>query len=320
MNDKVFAKRILWIGFHEEGRHALASLLEKGVNVIGLITLTEDAAAKRSGVFDYSQITAKYNIPSYAINHINDASSVELIRSLMPDVLCVIGWRQILSPDVLSTADLTIGAHASFLPKNRGSAPINWSIIKGESSTGNTLIKLTEGVDEGDILSQREFEITEFDSCSTLYDKVAKTNASMLLEVLQSYEYAKIVCAPQKDNREDLLPRRRPQDGLMDWNNSARQLYDFVRALTTPYPGAFFYLRGIKVTVWVASLSSLSCEAGEVGAIVGRRASFEPSCCGVEVRCGLGALTLHDVEINGVGRLTGESLVRYFDKESRVNV
>ena len=130
--------KIVWVGFHEEGRYCIPKLHESGFSIEAIITLDEEELKKRSSVFDYSFQSEKYSIPIYKVNNINDSVAVEIISNIKPDVICVIGWSQILSAHILDQADLVIGAHASLLPHNRGSAPINWSLINGEKITGNT--------------------------------------------------------------------------------------------------------------------------------------------------------------------------------------
>ncbi len=310
---KLSGLNIVWVGFHEEGRFALPYLIEKGFNIIGIITLDETAAAKRSGVYDYSCLASDHAIPFYKLSNINDASSIELLKRLQPDVLCVIGWSQILSADVLSCAgQLVIGAHASLLPRHRGSAPINWAIIKGERKTGNSLISLCEKVDAGNILAQTEFGISLYDSCSSLYDKVAKSNAEMLYRVLSDLKEEKLKYLPQAGTDQPLLKRRRPEDGKIDWSLSSGSIYNFIRALTKPYPGAFSYLSGRRVIIWKASWSPLDIAKGYSGSIAGFRYGFDSAQCGVTVNCGEGQIVIHELEVCGEGTFTGECLVNSF--------
>lgn len=307
---------IAWVGFHEEGRYALPALIEEGFEVRAVFSLSQEAAERRSGVFDFESLARAHGIPYHAVDHINDATSIDLLRSYSPDVLCVIGWSQILSPEALDTAGITIGAHASPLPKGRGSAPVNWALIKGWTETGNTLIRLSEGVDEGDILAQRRFEITEFDSCATLYDKVAGSNASMLVEAMHKIRDGTLDPVPQVDDGESLLPRRTPEQGRIDWATGGKAVYDFVRALTRPYPGAFGFVNGDKVYVWCASWSSRDTDAPP-GVVIGARTSFEPAACSVTVGCGSGAVSVHEIEVMGQGVLQGEEMIRFLEQAGR---
>lgn len=303
---------IVWLGFHEEGRFALPAIVEQGFHVKAIISLTKTAAARRSGVYDFAALSRRYNIPYHEIEHINHEASLELLRNLAPDVLCVIGWSQILSASALRTAGITIGAHASLLPEGKGSAPINWALIKGLKRTGNTLICLTEAVDRGDILAQCEFEIADDDTCATLYDKVAESNATMLLDVLEQIRRGTLQRRPQGTTSSALWPRRRPEDGIIDWNQSSEQIYNFIRALTRPYPGAFGFVSGVKVIIWRATREQTSVDV-PAGSIWHQRQDGNTASQLVGVRCTDGGIILNEIEVPGSGILQGEKLIEFFE-------
>lgn len=302
--------RIVWIGFHVEGVDALRALLKEGYQVQGIVTLAAKEVAKRSGAADYPSVAQEFDVPLYPVSNINDEESIRLLERLNADVVFVIGWSQILRPEVLRLARLgMIGAHASLLPHNRGSAPINWAIIHGEKVTGNSLIWLAEGVDSGDVIDQMEFSITPYDTCATLYKKVAATNKEMILRVLPRLAAGERPGRKQEHSDESILPRRRPKDGLIDWNQSSEKVYDFIRALTRPYPGAFSYLRGSKYRIWMASnLPAITIPDVQPGEVIGPVISPTQEACGQLVACQSGALILLEVEEHDGERLSGFSL------------
>ena len=196
------------------------------------------------------------------------------------------------------------GLVASLLPHNRGSAPINWAIINGERSTGNTLIWLAASVDEGNIIAQREFTINAYDTCASLYDRVAETNRDMLLEVVPRLLAGETPGYPQHSTNEPVLARRRPKDGLVNWAQSGGEIYNFIRALTRPYPGAFSFLEGRRWTIWDAAVlpdcsSAAPMDAGE---IVGPVVSPVEKACGQVVSCGRGTVIVLSVQDDN-GRL-----------------
>ena len=307
LRDKV---KIVWLGFHEEGRYCLDSLYEAGFEISTIITLDDEEIAKRAGAFNYEVLAKKYDIPIKKIRHINDEQSVELLTTLQPDILFVIGWSQILNEATLSSSKWVVGAHASKLPENRGSAPINWSLIKGESYTGNSLIELLPGVDTGDILGQQTFEISNFDSCKTLYEKVARSNAEMVVQFCDSYLSENIKTRKQTNLNAPILPRRKPEHGEINWEQSSESVYNFIRALTRPYPGAFFYKNGDKCIVWNCSWNSSLKEQFRCGEILSINYSFEPKNCGVNIGCATGSITIHELEVNSKV-LVGEELIKF---------
>lgn len=302
--------KIGWVGFHVEGIPALRGVLEQGIPVEALLTLKPEQAAKRSGVADYSGLCEEFLLPRYEINNINDDEALGILRDLSLDVCFVIGWSQIVRAAALQTARVgMIGAHASLLPQNRGRAPINWALIQGLTETGNSLIWLAENVDEGDVIAQTRFAITPYDTCATLYEKVALSNRAMILQVIPQLAAGERPGKRQPHTDGALLPGRKPEDGLIDWSKSSREIYNFVRALTRPYPGAFSWLDGKK---WIIRTCALLPDAGvssaRSGEVLGAVRSPVASACGHVVACGSGAIVLLELESEDGEMLSGYNL------------
>jgi len=286
-----------WVGFHREGLEALEALLEAGAPIRAVLTLRPDLAAKRSGGADYFAACARHGVPLHYIDNVNSPEAVKILTMVRPEVVFVIGWHQIVRPDALALASTgMIGAHASLLPHNRGSAPINWAIINGEKETGNSLIWLAPDVDAGDLIDQMRFPITPFDTCATLYQQVAVTNREMLLRVLPRLLKGERPGRPQPRTDEPVLRRRRPADGLIDWTSPGSTVYDFIRALTRPYPGAFSSEGGRCFRIWRAALAQGVAEEVRPGEVVGPVISPIPEACGQLVACGSGGIILLEVE------------------------
>lgn len=252
--------RIVFVGAHMEAQAPLEWLVESGENLVGLVTLTAEARRAVSGAVDLEPIARRAGVDVLACRSANDAEAVAWIAARGCDVLLVVGWTQLIQPPLLAVPKLAaLGFHASLLPKYRGRAPINWAIINGDRETGNTMIVLEPNADEGDIVAQRRFPIEPEDTCRTLYEKVAQSEVEMLAEVLPLIRAGRLPRHKQDPALATVLPKRRPEDGWIDWSRPAARLYDWVRALTHPYPGAFSYLeRGpavFKVWIWSAQLA-----------------------------------------------------------------
>lgn len=302
--------RIGWIGSHLEGITALRGVLERGFPLESVITLTPEEAARRSGAVDYAPLCAEYGVPLYHIANINDDRSLSLLRQLSLDLVFVIGWSQVIRSEALKLVKVgMIGAHASLLPHNRGRAPVNWSLIKGETQTGNSLIWLTEAVDAGDVIDQIVIPVTHYDTCASLYQKVAATNQEMILRALPKIFAGERPGRRQPHNGTSVLPGRKPQDGLINWSSSSKEVYDFVRALTRPYPGAFSWLDGQRFLIWQCSLlpdvGSLNAAPGQV---IGSMYSPVAGACGQVVACRNGAVALLELQDNEGLTLTGTRL------------
>ena len=299
--------RITWIGNHEEGLIAFENTAKKGL-INGFITLDDEAFAKRSaGSRDYVDIAERYGISVYPVSTIKNDESYEILKSLNPDLVVVFGWSEILPERLLDIPSMgTVGTHAALLPHNRGSAPVNWAIIRGEKETGNTLMWLTKDVDSGTIIDQTAFPITLFDTCKTIYDKVAESNADMLDKLIAALEKGeRPVMDIKNETDEPLLPRRRPKDGLINWQQDAKSIYDFIRALTIPYPGAFTYLGGRKWLLWEAMVLPLKCTE-EPGTIKGAAYGFKD--CGICVATKDMYLCINMIEDEEGHRFSGSEL------------
>ena len=289
--------RIGWIGFHQEGLAAFRAVVEAGFAVRAAVTLTAEAAARRSGAADYAPLCRQHGIPLHRVDSINSDRSAGLLADLDLDLVIVLGWSEILRPHVLRLARLgMVGAHASLLPHNRGRAPVNWALIRGETQTGNTLLWLAEGVDSGQIIDQTVIPISPYDTCATLYDKVALSNRDMVLRLLARLQAGERPGRPQPATAEPLLPRRKPEDGRINWNAPAHDVYNFVRALTRPYPGAFGQLNGKRWTIWRCALLPGRHRGALPGEVMGAAVSPEATACGQVVACKDGAVLLLEVE------------------------
>src|SRR5215831_12475005 len=177
--------RIVFVGAHLEAVLPLQHLLDHSENIVGLFTLDAATLAQMSGGADLAVLAAPSQIPVLRGRNANDPEATEWIASLDPDLLLVVGWTQLIKPRLLAVPRIAaLGFHASLLPKYRGRAPVNWAIINGETETGNTMLVLEPGADEGDIVSQRKIPITGEDTCRTIYEKVSQTECEMLDEVL----------------------------------------------------------------------------------------------------------------------------------------
>lgn len=292
--------RIAWLGFHSEGVPALIALVERGTPPVCAVTLTPDAAARRSARADISGMCREFDIPLLETASANSVEAINFLRRSKPDLLVVLGWSQILSDEVLGIPSIgTLGAHAAYLPHNRGSAPVNWAIILGETESGNSLMWLNAGVDTGEIVRQVRFPIRINDSCETLYREVATSNRDMLLWTLDELAAGRRPGKPQAIGSEAVLPRRRPEDGVIVWARSSLEVYNLVRGITDPYPGAFTHLENSKLIVWSAALPPAAEMGMRPGTIIGPVNSPVEQACGVAVACNDGPLHLLRCELDG---------------------
>ncbi len=301
---------ICWVGFHEVGLYSFKKLVEEGLKISAFFTLNDEAYRKRSaGTRKYIDICKNVNIPIYYIRHINDDDAYQYMQSYNPDVIVVMGWSQIINSRMLNCAKIgVVGGHSSLLPHNRGSAPVNWSIIRGEKTTGITLMWLNEGVDQGKIINQIPFPIEFYDTCGSVYSKVSMFIYIQLRELFSSLEKGIIPSMEQPSISEEILPRRRPSDGLIDWSKSAEEIFDFVRALTKPYPCAFSYIGDTQFKIIKASLIEELYIQQSPGYIIGTVKSTMPEACGISVACGKGIILINEMEAENEELIKGYAI------------
>jgi len=204
--------------------------------------------------YNFSDIPAlarKYKIRHFEVDSQKGkrlSDHYEQIRNCKPDVIMVAGWYYMVPEKIRDLARYGAwGLHGSLLPKYAGSAPLVWAMIKGEKKTGVTLFKLDNGIDSGDIISQQPFSIGHDDTIKEVYDKATNISKEILVKALKNINRIKF----KKQNRKKarIFPPRHPDDGKIDFSKSALEIYNFIRAQSFPYPGAFIRTRDGKKLV-----------------------------------------------------------------------
>jgi methionyl-tRNA formyltransferase len=263
--------RVIFIGAVHEAVPALGILLPGPAEVVEVITLPPERAATTAGFVDLEPLAVRSGVPVRRCADVNSADSVGRIRALRPDLIVVTGWTRLLSAELLRVPRRgCVGFHASMLPRNRGRAPVNWAILRGETVTGNTMMYLSADADAGDIVDQHPIRIEPDDTCATVYAKVGDAGAAMLRRHLAALLAGTAPRRPQDSgDGHAMLPKRTPSMGITDWNRPARAVHDWIRALTQPYPGAFTFLGDRKVMLWASAIPSrrpggLPAEAGQI--------------------------------------------------------
>lgn len=248
---------IVFVGAVHEAEPALRALIDARADLAAVVTLTREGAARTSGAVDLAAVAGAAGVPVIRTDDLNAEPEVARVAALAPALIVVVGWTRLLSPALLAIPPRgCIGFHASLLPRHRGRAPVNWAILRGETETGNTMIFLEPDADTGDIVDQRAIAIGPEDTCGSVYAKVAEAGAFMLREHLPALLAGCAPRRPQDASAVSLLPRRTPEMGITDWNRTPREVHDWIRALTHPYPGAFALLGGRRVWLWSSQASA----------------------------------------------------------------
>jgi len=189
------------------------------------------------------------------------SKSAETWQSVRCDLLLSVNYLFIINEDLISIAKHAINIHGSLLPKYRGRTPHVWAIINGEKKTGVTVHCIDKGVDSGDIIIQKEINIEENDSGAAILIKFKELYPHLINELLEKILTNSIKFEAQNHSNATYFGKRTPESGLVNWDWFRERIRDWIRAQTDPYPGAFFFYDGIKVTVHQAVFSNLGMNA-----------------------------------------------------------
>lgn len=232
------------------GWRALEALLNVGEEILAVVTHPDDPQEK-TWFPSVAALARKHRIPVYTPLDVNSPDFVEELSSKKPDFLFSFYFRKILKPSLLSLPRRgAFNLHGSLLPKFRGRAPINWAIIRGEEETGCTLHLMEERADTGAIAGQKRVPILFEDTALTLTEKIAEAGYELLLSLTPKLYRANVSFVPQNEAEATTFPRRRPEDGEISWQESALSIYNLVRAVTHPFPGAFTEWNGKRLWIW----------------------------------------------------------------------
>ncbi|MEI6681824.1 MAG: formyltransferase family protein [Bacteroidota bacterium] len=251
-------KKIVMCGCHEAGYHLVSNLLRSGIRFSWFVTITEETA-RLSGVAGYKSfepLASEYNIPVYHVNKysLKDEKDLAFFQREKFDLLIQGGWQRLFPEEILRTLSVGgIGIHGSsdFLPQGKGRSPINWSLIEGKKRFIMQYFLMKPGVDDGDVFHYEIFDINDWDDCNTLYYKNSIVSYKTLTEFIPKLLTSKVPLFKQ-EGPSTFYPKRTPSDGLIDWTKSVFEIFNFIRALTKPYPGAFTFIDNKKVTIWKA--------------------------------------------------------------------
>jgi methionyl-tRNA formyltransferase len=284
--------RTVWVSFDTIGRDCLEAAAASGAEVVGVVTLPGPTDPNRSGQCSFDEMASRLGATLVETTDVNADATLEALRALEPELVFVVGWSQLVrEPFVALASEGVFGMHPTLLPRHRGRAPIPWAILSGLARTGVTMFQITDATaDSGAIVGQVEVEIELDDTATTLFDKLARAHVDLVREYIPRLLDRTAPRTPQDSRRASVWPRRTPADGIIDWETRAPYLYDWVRAQTRPYPGAFTFLGDEKVVVWRARPLELE-QAAPAGTIVAERPE------GPVVACGEGALLLEEVEL-----------------------
>jgi methionyl-tRNA formyltransferase len=287
------APRILFFGYSEVGHECLDLLLCRGDNVVALITHEDNPGEKIW--FKTPAVAARAKgIPVHTPDKVGTPEWVARIAGMRPDLILSVYYRNMISTRVLGLAPLgAFNMHGSLLPKYRGRAPINWAVLNGEPRIGMTLHRMVREPDAGDIVDQEGVAIGPRDTAEQAFRKVLPCARLVLERQIKALLSGTATETAQDAAQATYFGGRRPEDGRIDWTRTSVQIFNLIRAVTDPYPGAFTDVGPARLMVWWAEHESpaASGRTGRPGEVL----SISP----LVVATGDGALELTRTEWRG---------------------
>ena len=295
--------RTVWVSFDTIGRDCLEAAAEVGAEIVGVVTLPGPIDPNRSGQCAFDDVAAGHDAALIETHDINAPETVNAVRKVDPELVFVVGWSQLVHDAFIASArEGVFGMHPTLLPRHRGRAPIPWAILTGLARTGVTLFEIVDSTaDAGAIVGQAVVDIAPDETATTLFARLADAHVELTRALVPQLIARTAPRLPQDPSRASSWPRRSPADGIIDWETRAPYLYDWVRAQTRPYPGAFTFLGDEKVIVWGARAVGLDASA-PAGTIV------EIGSTGPVVACGEGGLVLEEVQAGEAQLVVGARL------------
>ena len=295
--------RTVWVSFDTIGRDCLVAARESGAEIAGVVTLPGPVDPNRSGQCSFDEIAADLGARLIETADVNSPETVAALREADPDLIFVVGWSQLVMDEFIGLPRHGVfGMHPTLLPRHRGRAAIPWAILSGLAKTGVTLFQIADGTaDSGPVVGQVEVPIARDETATTLFARVAQAHVELTRELVPQLLARTAPRIPQDPTRASSWPKRAPADGIIDWETRASYLYDWVRAQTRPYPGAFTFLGDEKVIVWGVRPVELA-DSAPAGTIVDVAAE------GPVVACGEGGLVLEEIQTEAVVLPVGAKL------------
>lgn len=247
-------ERIVFMGTASFSLAVLKMLIEEDYNIVGVVTQPDRYVGRKKVLTmpDVKVEALKYDIPVIQPARIKE--DYQAVADLKPDLIITAAYGQIVPQAVLDIPRLgCINVHASLLPSYRGGAPVHQAIIDGQEKTGVTIMYMVKKMDAGDMIAQKETPILEDDTVGVLYDRLSDLGAELLKETLPDILKGTNQRIPQDENLVTYAPTLSREDERLDWNMSARQVYNKVRG-TNPWPGSYTTYQGKTVKIWAGQV------------------------------------------------------------------
>ena len=297
--------KILFMGTPDFAEACLKALVENGQNVLAVVTQPDKQNGRGMKVqfCDVKKYALEKELPVYQPETLKDGAISGLLEELCPDIIVVVAYGKILPEYVLKFPKYgCINVHGSLLPEYRGASPIQRAVIDGKNVTGVTTMYMDKGLDTGDMLLKREYEIGENTNTGEAFDDLAKIGAELLLETLDGLEKGSITPIPQNENSATYAEKIFKDECAVSFDESAQTVHNKIRGLY-PFPGAFCYNGGKMLKLCESRVCKDDVPDGKPGEVVGLSKE------GILVKCREGALLLTKLKPEGKGVMNASDLI-----------
>jgi methionyl-tRNA formyltransferase len=302
--------RTIFMGTPDFAVPSLGALInDEEFNVIAVVT-QPDKKIGRKQILTPTPVKKKAqekDIPVWQPDRINEIE--EELRKYQPDIIVVVAYAQKIPPEILNIPEYGIfNVHGSLLPEYRGASCLQAPILNGDKRTGVTIMKMDAGLDTGNILIQKEIEITSSDTTPIVHDKLAELGADILPDSLKDYIQGKIESTPQDDLSANYVPALKKEDGKINWHDPAEKIERMIRALN-PWPGTYSHLsysgeKKIMLKILEASSEALNINEYPAGTLFMDRQEK------LGVQCGQNALKIEKIQPEGKKPMPGKDFIK----------
>ncbi len=306
--------RVVFMGTPDFAVGTLRALVEAGHDVVGVVTQPDKPKGRGKAMqpTPVKEAAMEYNIPVYQPKRVREPEFFEILKSLAPEVIVVVAFGQIIPQSILDLPPYgCINVHASLLPKYRGAAPIQWTVIDGEEVSGVTIMKMDAGLDTGDMISKVIVPVTKEETGESLFDKLSAAGAKLLVETLPSIVDGTAVY--EKQPAESPTPYAamiQKEMGAIDWNKTAVELERLVRGLNS-WPSAYTKINGKTLKIWKAEV------------VIKRTRDFvlpgtvlQADAKGFLVQTGQDILSIQELQLEGKKRMDASAFLRGYSVET----
>lgn len=257
---------IVFMGTPDIAADSLNALIKAGHSISAVFTKPDKPVGRKQILTPppVKVLAMENGISVFQPETLRDGEAYKIIKELNPDIIVVVAYGKLLPKEILEAAKFgSINAHASLLPKYRGSSPIQWSIVCGEEKTGITVMQMDEGMDTGDIISTAELKIGEDETAEELFERLSVLAGELLVSTLVNIENGTAERTPQNEKEASYAPMIKKEMGELDFNKTAKEIHNLVRGFYS-WPCAYTFLNGKRLKVYKTEKVNAKGEAGRV--------------------------------------------------------